>query len=58
MANASFTPLRIHGVKCVGKCTVKTCFPCAGKLGMNSIFYLCEVIYEMFHILNYGFKIK
>ena len=32
--------LWITVVKCAGKYTVKACFPCAGKLGMNSIFYL------------------
>lgn len=32
---------RMVVVKCAGKYTVEVCFPCAGKLGMNSIFYLC-----------------
>ena len=40
--NASFSRSgRITVVKCAGKYTVEACFPCAGKLVMNSIFYLC-----------------
>ena len=44
LRNAMFS-LRLHlqeNIWCAGKYTVKTCLPYAGKLGMNSIFYLCS----------------